>query len=217
MSSETIETIVAIATPPGKGGVGVIRLSGPNALALGRAMIGRDLPQRKAVFAHFKDVQQQTVDSGLAIFFKGPKSFTGEDVVEIQGHGGPIIQDILLTELIAMGARQARAGEFSERAFLNDKIDLAQAEAIADLIDSATAQAARGAMRSLQGEFSAKVSELLKQLVHLRMYVEAAIDFPEEEIDFLADQKIQDSIVELLQSLEKTIAQAGQEQFYEMV
>ena len=210
MSSETIETIVAIATPPGKGGVGVIRLSGPNALALGKAMIGRDLPQRQAVFAHFKDVQQQTVDSGLAIFFKGPKSFTGEDVVEIQGHGGPIIQDILLTELIAMGARQARAGEFSERAFLNDKIDLAQAEAIADLIDSATAQAARGAMRSLQGEFSAKVSELLKQLVHLRMYVEAAIDFPEEEIDFLADQKIQDSIVELLQSLEKTIAQAGQ-------
>ena len=123
MSSETIETIVAIATPPGKGGVGVIRLSGPNALALGKAMIGRDLPQRQAVFAHFKDVQQQTVDSGLAIFFKVPKSFTGEDVVEIQGHGGPIIQDILLTELIAMGARQARAGEFSERAFLNDKID----------------------------------------------------------------------------------------------
>ena len=210
MSTETIETIVAIATPPGKGGVGVIRLSGPQALALGKAMSGRDLPERQAVFAHFKDAQQQTVDSGLAIYFKAPKSFTGEDIVEIQGHGGPVIQDILLTELIAMGARQARAGEFSERAFLNDKIDLAQAEAIADLIDSATAQAARGAMRSLQGEFSSKVSELLKQLVHLRMYVEAAIDFPEEEIDFLADQKIHDSIIELQQSLEKTIAQAGQ-------
>ena len=210
MSSENIETIAAIATPPGKGGVGVIRLSGPKALALGEAMSGHNLPERRAVFSYFKDAQQQIVDSGLAIYFKGPKSFTGEDVVEIQGHGGPVIQDILLTELIAMGARQARAGEFSERAFLNDKIDLAQAEAIADLIDSATAQAARGAMRSLQGEFSAKVSELLKQLVHLRIYVEAAIDFPEEEIDFLADQKVQDSIVELQQSLKKTITQAGQ-------
>lgn len=157
-----------------------------------------------------KDEKQTILDTGLAIFFAGPNSFTGEDVVELQGHGGPIVQDLLLKEVIRLGARQARAGEFSERAFLNDKIDLAQAEAIADLIDSSTAQAAKGAMRSLQGEFSNKVNALLKELIHLRMYVEAAIDFPEEEIDFLADEKVTSSIEALQERLSDTIQQAGQ-------
>lgn len=204
------DTIVAIATPPGKGGVGVIRLSGPLANNIGKAIAGRDLLTRQAVFAHFKDNEQQIIDSGLVIYFAAPKSFTGEDVVELQGHGGPIINDLVIKQAIKLGARQARAGEFSERAFLNDKIDLAQAEAIADLIDSSTAQAAQGAMRSLQGEFSNKVHELLAELIHLRMYVEAAIDFPEEEIDFLADQKVRDSIEQLQSSLAQTIQQAGQ-------
>ena len=205
-----IETIAAIATPPGKGGVGVIRLSGPNALAIGEQLSHKTLKPRLATYAHFKDQHKGIVDSGLAIYFAGPNSFTGEDVVELQGHGGPVIQDLLLKQVIRLGARQARAGEFSERAFLNDKIDLAQAEAIADLIDSATAQAAKGAMRSLQGEFSNKVNSLLKELIYLRMYVEAAIDFPDEEIDFLADDKVRNSIQALQTSLDNTIKQAGQ-------
>ena len=165
---------------------------------------------RTAVYAEFSDATQATIDTGIALYFVGPNSFTGEDVVELQGHGGPVIQDLLLKEVIRLGARQARAGEFSERAFLNDKIDLAQAEAIADLIDSSTAQAAKGAMRSLQGEFSAKINILLSELVYLRMYVEAAIDFPEEEIDFLADEKINNAIEQLQKSLAATIDQAGQ-------
>ena len=204
------DTIAAIATPPGKGGVGVIRLSGPRALEISEQLTKISLPVRHAAYAQFKDQNNQIIDTGLGIYFAGPKSFTGEDVVELQGHGGPVIQDMLLSEVIRLGARQARAGEFSERAFLNDKIDLAQAEAIADLIDSSTAQAAKGAMRSLQGEFSDKVNALLKELIYLRMYVEAAIDFPEEEIDFLADEKVTSSIEALQQSLDTTIKQAGQ-------
>jgi len=210
VSNSSIDTIAAIATPPGKGGVGVIRLSGPRALELGERLSSKKLTPRTAHYAKFCDQNADILDTGLAIFFAGPNSFTGEDVIEIQGHGGPVIQDLLLKEVIRLGARQARAGEFSERAFLNDKIDLAQAEAIADLIDSATAQAAKGAMRSLQGEFSNKVNDLLKELIYLRMYVEAAIDFPDEEIDFLADDKIRDSIQALQNSLADTIKQAGQ-------
>ena len=206
----TTDTIAAIATPPGKGGVGVIRLSGPKSLEIATEVTQKKLPARKTVYANFKDAQQQTIDTGLAIYFSGPNSFTGEDVVELQGHGGPVIQDLLIKEVVRLGARPARAGEFSERAFLNDKIDLAQAEAIADLIDSSTAEAAKGAMRSLQGEFSEKVHGLLAELVHLRMYVEAAIDFPEEEIDFLADDTVRNSIEALKTTLDKTIQQAGQ-------
>lgn len=210
MSNLVVDTIAAIATPPGKGGVGVIRLSGPNSLEIGEQLAGKNLQVRKAHYARFSDESNEVIDTGLALFFAGPNSFTGEDVVEIQGHGGPVIQDLLLKEVIRLGARQARAGEFSERAFLNDKIDLAQAEAIADVIDSATEQAAKGAMRSLQGEFSNKVNDLLKELIYLRMYVEAAIDFPDEEIDFLADDKIRNSIEALQVSLADTIKQAGQ-------
>jgi len=208
--STVIDTIAAIATPPGKGGVGVIRLSGPQARSIGERLSSKKLKTRIAHYAKFSDENSDTLDTGLAIFFAGPNSFTGEDVVEIQGHGGPVIQDLLLKEVIHLGARQARAGEFSERAFLNDKIDLAQAEAIADLIDSATVQAAKGAMRSLQGEFSEKVNALLKELINLRMYVEAAIDFPDEEIDFLADDKVRNSIESVQTSLENTLKQAGQ-------
>ena len=180
------------------------------ALDIGERLCSRILTPRTAHYAKFSDQSADIVDTGLAIFFAGPNSFTGEDVVELQGHGGPVIQDLLLKEVVRLGARQARAGEFSERAFLNDKIDLAQAEAIADLIDSATAQAAKGAMRSLQGEFSNKVKDLLKELIYLRMYVEAAIDFPDEEIDFLADDKVRNSIEALQVSLADTIKQAGQ-------
>lgn len=180
------------------------------ALTIGEQLCKRSLSARVAHYAKFQDQSKEIIDSGLAIYFAGPNSFTGEDVVELQGHGGPVIQDLLLKEVILLGARQARAGEFSERAFLNDKIDLTQAEAIADLIDSSTAQAAKGAMRSLQGEFSTKVNVLLKELIYLRMYVEAAIDFPDEEIDFLAEDKIRNSIQALQTSLDDTIKQAGQ-------
>ncbi len=204
------DTIVAIATPPGKGGVGVIRLSGSKAKDIGEKISGLVLKPRIATYALFKDNEEETIDTGLVLFFSGPKSFTGEDVVELQGHGGPVILDMMVRRAIELGARPARAGEFSERAFLNDKIDLAQAEAIADLIDSSTSEAAKGAVRSLQGEFSNKINELLKELIYLRMYVEAAIDFPDEEIDFLADDKIRNSIEALLISLKHTIAQAGQ-------
>lgn len=179
-------------------------------MAIAKQICAVDLPTRHAVYVKFQDTKKNILDTGLAIYFAGPNSFTGEDVLELQGHGGPIIQDLVLKEVIRLGARQARAGEFSERAFLNDKIDLAQAEAIADLINSSTAQAARGAIRSLQGEFSNKVHELLADLVHLRMYVEAAIDFPEEEIDFLADATVQNGIETLLKNLEQTIKTAGQ-------
>lgn len=209
-STHFSETIAAIATPPGKGGVGVIRVSGPKALWLAHQLTTRKLNPREATYTRFKDTEGGVLDTGLAIYFCAPNSFTGEDVVELQGHGGPVVQDLLLKELVDLGARQARAGEFSERAFLNDKIDLAQAEAIADLIDSSTAQAAKGAMRSLQGEFSKKINALLKKLIYLRTYVEAAIDFPDEEIDFLADQKIRDSIESLQSDLATTILQAGQ-------
>jgi len=204
------DTIVAIATPPGKGGVGVIRISGKGALAISQRISGKTPTPRLATYTHFSSDDGVIIDSGLTLYFKAPNSFTGEDVVELQGHGGPIVQDLLLQQIIYYGARQAKPGEFSERAFLNDKIDLTQAEAIADLIDSTTAQAAKGAMRSLQGDFSKQVHQLLEQLIHLRMYVEAAIDFPEEEIDFLADQKIIDSIEQLQIKIQQTLDQANQ-------
>ena len=184
------DTIAAIATPPGKGGVGIVRVSGPKAAAIAIAIVDQQLKPRYASLVDFKDDKQELIDSGLALYFPGPNSFTGEDVLELQGHGGPVVMDLLLQAVVAAGARLARPGEFSERAFLNDKIDLAQAEAIADLIDAASVQAARSATRSLQGEFSQKINELVDALIHLRVYVEAAIDFPEEEIDFLSDGKV---------------------------
>lgn len=186
------DTIIAIATPPGHGGVGIVRVSGKNALTVCELITLKKNPDaRIAYFCEFKSVDNSIIDEGLVIYFKGPNSFTGEDVIEFQCHGGPVILDRLLkTALTVNDVRLARAGEFTERAFLNDKIDLVQAEAIADLINASTEIAAKSAVRSLQGEFSKKINELLIKLTELRMYVEAAIDFPEEEIDFISDGKV---------------------------
>ncbi|WP_250460679.1 tRNA uridine-5-carboxymethylaminomethyl(34) synthesis GTPase MnmE [Microbulbifer litoralis] len=204
------DTIVAVATAPGRGGIGVIRLSGPAAQAIARGICGdAELKPRHAHYRSFRH-GEQLVDRGIALFFPGPNSFTGEDVVELQGHGGPVILDQLLQAAIELGARQARPGEFSERAFLNDKIDLAQAEAIADLIEAGSEQAARNAMQSLQGVFSEKIEDLVENLTHLRIYVEASIDFPEEEIDFLADGKVSADIDALLRQLAGVEHQARQ-------
>jgi tRNA modification GTPase len=197
-------TIAAIATPPGRGGVGVIRLSGPKSYAIAEALTQQALGSaRYAAFRKFYDAAGEIMDEGLVICFPNPNSFTGEDVVELQGHGGPVIQNALLGRLLELGATAAKAGEFSMRAFENGKLDLVQAEAIADLIDATSQAAARSAVRSLQGAFSTKVNSVLEQLIHLRLHVEAAIDFPEEEIDFLADGKI----LTLLDGVTSAVAQ----------
>ena len=184
------DTIAAIATAPGRGGIGIIRISGPDAARIGNAITGGELLPRRAHVSNFLSDTGATLDSGIALLFPGPHSFTGETVVELQAHGGPVILDLLLRQVCRLGARQAAPGEFSQRAYLNDKIDLAQAEAIADLINSTTEQAALNATRSLQGEFSRRIDELVGQVTQLRVYVEAVIDFPEEEIDFLADARL---------------------------
>ena len=190
------DTIVAAATPPGIGGIGIVRISGPAVPELAKSLLG-DLPQaRVATFAEFRDAAGQAVDSGLALYFPEPGSFTGEAVLELHGHGGPVVMALLIETVISLGARQAEPGEFSKRAFLNDKIDLAQAEAIADLIGSGTSQAARAALRSLSGAFSSAVDALQEQLIKLRLHVEATLDFPEEEIDFLSDDQLRARIDE---------------------
>ncbi len=181
------DTIAAIATAQGRGGVGIVRVSGPRARPVAIALSGREPEPRHAYYCAFHADDGEVIDEGLLLYFRGPHSFTGEDVLELQGHGGPVVLDMLLRRCLELGTRLARPGEFSERAFLNDKLDLAQAEAIADLIEASSEQAARNAVRSLQGEFSRKVQQLADKLIELRIYVEAAIDFPEEEIDFLAD------------------------------
>jgi tRNA modification GTPase len=184
------ETIVAAATPPGRGGIGVVRISGPKVPELAAVMLG-ELPRaRQATLARFLDAHSDPIDAGLALFFPAPHSYTGEHVLELHGHGGPLVMEALVARAVELGARRAQAGEFTQRAFLNDKLDLAQAEAIADLIDAGSHEAARAAMRSLQGEFSAMVRGLTEAVIELRTYVEAAIDFPEEEIDFLADSEL---------------------------
>jgi len=189
-----MDTIVAAATPPGVGGVGVVRVSGPQVEEIARQMIGELPVARFATAATFRNASGEDLDSGLALYFPGPASFTGESVLELQGHGGPVVMSMLIDAALELGARMAEPGEFTKRAFLNDKLDLAQAEAIADLIGSGTAQAARAALHSLSGAFSAAVDDLAEKLVRLRMYVEAAIDFPEEEIDFLGDEQLQASL-----------------------
>jgi tRNA modification GTPase len=185
--SYTQDTIVAAATPPGTGGVGVVRISGPDVERIGRAMLGSLPEPRTATYRAFRGKNGTEIDTGIALYFPGPASFTGESVLELQGHGGPVVMALLVDVAIELGARQAESGEFTKRAFLNGKLDLAQAEAIADLIESGTEQAARAALRSLSGEFSEAVNALAEKLIRLRMHVEAAIDFPEEEIDFLSD------------------------------
>ncbi|WP_339074752.1 tRNA uridine-5-carboxymethylaminomethyl(34) synthesis GTPase MnmE [Teredinibacter turnerae] len=185
-----MDTIAAIATAPGRGGVGIVRVSGPGCQQIAHRILGLLPPPREAKYTPFFDRDKNLLDQGIALYFSAPNSFTGEDVLEFQGHGGPVILDMLLAEILAAGARLARPGEFSERAFLNDKLDLAQAEAIADLIDASSQQAAKQAINSLQGAFSEQINHLVEELIHLRMYVESAIDFPEEEIDFLSDGKV---------------------------
>jgi tRNA modification GTPase len=189
------DTIVAVATPPGRGGVGIVRISGPKTPEIAAVMLG-DLPTpRRASFVRFLDSRQQPIDAGLALFFPSPHSYTGEHVLELQGHGGPVVLESVVARVLELGARRAQPGEFTQRAFLNDKLDLTQAESIADLIDAGSREAARAAMRSLQGEFSAMVQGLTEAVIELRTYVEAAIDFPEEEIDFLADRQLEERLI----------------------
>ena len=212
MHSYNNETICAIATPPGVGGVGVIRISGPLSISIAKQLLDVSLQPRKAHFARFLDEQGRTLDSGIAILFSAPASFTGEDVVELQGHGGPQIMQMLLSRVLSLGARMAHAGEFSERAFLNNKLDLVQAEAIADLIESSTAASARAAQRSLEGVFSDQVNQLQQELIDLRVFVEAAMDFPDEEIDFLTDSDVLERLGGAGQRLQTLLEQAHQGQ-----
>ncbi len=204
------DTIVASATPPGTGGIGIVRVSGDQAERIARAVLGSLPEPRTATYRRFSDGHGRQIDAGVALYYPGPASFTGESVLELQGHGGPIIISMLVDAVIALGARRADPGEFSARAFHNGKFDLAQAEAIVDLINSTTEQAARGALRSLTGAFSTAVNALHEQLVRVRMYVEAAIDFPEEEIDFLSDDKLEQRLQECAEAFETLIDQTRQ-------
>lgn len=205
------DTIIAQATPPGRGGVGILRISGQHAREVAQAVLDKLPKPRYADYLPFLDVDGSVLDQGIALWFPGPNSFTGEDVLELQGHGGPVILDLLLKRILQLpGLRIARPGEFSERAFLNDKLDLAQAEAIADLIDASSEQAARSAVGSLQGAFSTRVNTLVEALTHLRIYVEAAIDFPDEEIDFLSDGKIEAQLNQVITDLNAVRAEARQ-------
>ncbi|MCP9476671.1 tRNA uridine-5-carboxymethylaminomethyl(34) synthesis GTPase MnmE [Marisediminitalea aggregata] len=211
MQTTHTDTIVAQATPPGRGGVGIIRVSGPKALDVAKALLNVELTPRVATYTGFHDANQEVIDQGIALYFKAPNSFTGEDVVEFQGHGGPVIMDMLLEAILQIkSVRLARPGEFSEQAFLNDKLDLAQAEAIADLIDASSKQAARSAVRSLQGDFSKHIHTLSEAIIHLRMYVEAAIDFPDEEIDFLSDGKVTQDLADIIRDVNHIREQAKQ-------
>ncbi|TCJ98590.1 tRNA modification GTPase trmE [Volucribacter psittacicida] len=205
------ETIVAQATAIGRGGIGILRVSGPQASNVAQAVLGKCPKPRMADYLPFKDADGTILDQGIALYFKAPHSFTGEDVLELQGHGGQVVLDLLLKRILQLDhIRLARPGEFSEQAFLNDKLDLAQAEAIADLIDASSEQAARSALKSLQGEFSHKINQLVDQLIYLRTYVEAAIDFPDEEIDFLADGKIEGHLQQIIQQLNQVQQEAKQ-------
>lgn len=198
----TTDTIAAIATPPGIGGIGVVRVSGPAVPEIARALLGRLPAPRRAARHAFRDSAGEAMDRGIALYFPAPASYTGEHVLELQAHGGPVLLDMLLERILALGARPARAGEFTERAFVNGKLDLAQAEAVADLIESASQAAARNAMRSLDGALSGRVEALAEDLTRLRVEVEAAIDFPEEEIDFLATGEVQAALCRLIDAVE---------------
>ncbi|GAA3963145.1 tRNA uridine-5-carboxymethylaminomethyl(34) synthesis GTPase MnmE [Allohahella marinimesophila] len=207
---EAPDTIAAIATPPGQGGIGIIRLSGPSARKIGETIITRSLAPRVATLTRFHDVGGSQLDEGIALFFPQPNSFTGEDVFELQGHGGPVVLDLLLASVCKLGARIARPGEFSERAYLNDKLDLVQAEAIADLISASSEQAARSALASLSGDFSATINNFLAELTRVRVYIEAAIDFPEEDVDFLAESEVVSELTTLSTSLANVRSRAAQ-------
>ncbi|WP_440996846.1 tRNA uridine-5-carboxymethylaminomethyl(34) synthesis GTPase MnmE [Arhodomonas sp. SL1] len=202
------DTICAIATPPGHGGVGIVRVSGPAVPVIAEGVLGTVPRPRFARFAAFRGEAGEVLDEGIALYFPGPRSFTGEDVLELQGHGGPVVMGRLLARVVALGARHAEPGEFSQRAFLNDRLDLAQAEAVADLINARTEAGARAAMRSLTGEFSQRVEALVEGVTRLRIHVESAIDFADEDIDFLADPAVAHRLAGLQEDLEQTLAAA---------
>lgn len=206
--SASADTICAIATPPGQGGVGVIRISGPESFSLARALTDTQPRARRFHLATVRDQDGQTIDQALVLAFAAPASFTGEDVIELQTHGSPVVLELILQRLVALGARRARPGEFSERAYLNDRMNLTQAEAIADLIAAGSEQAARAASRSLQGEFSSRVDALHGDLVQLRVFIEAALDFPDEDVDFLADGQVADRLQTIIERLDEVLDQA---------
>ena len=210
MTNGAGDTIAAAATPPGRGGVAIVRVSGPAVPQIAAKLLGRLPAPRYATFARWTDAAGEPLDTGLALYFPAPQSFTGEHVLELHGHGGTVIVDALLERLVALGARRARPGEFSERAYLNDKIDLAQAEAIADLIDAGSRSAARAALRSLQGEFSAQVDALREALIFLRVQIEAGIDFPEEHLDVAAQSALRTNADALRAELQQLLAAAAQ-------
>lgn len=206
----TQDTIAAIATASGSGGIGVVRVSGALSLQIAQGILGACPAPRHASYQDFKEADGTLIDRGIAIFFANPHSYTGEDVLELQAHGGPALMQILLARCIALGARQAKPGEFTERAFLNDKIDLAQAEAVADVISAATVEAARSAVRSLTGQFSNKIQTLLVKLIELRMYLEACLDFPEEDIDFITQGRVAEKLAGIQQEIQQVFVNAKQ-------
>ena len=207
--SDDDDTIAAIATPPGRGGVGIIRLSGSKAQTIAKTVFGLVPQPRFAALANAKNQDEETLDQGILLFFPGPNSFTGEDVIEFQGHGGPVVMDRVMQAILQRGARPAQPGEFSQRAFLNDKLDLVQAEAIADLIDAGSEQAARSALRSLTGGFSEKINQLVTELTHLRTLVEAAIDFPDEEIDFIKESDVGERLKVIAKQCHQLLTQSA--------
>ena len=194
LSANKNDTIAAIATASGAGGIGIVRVSGPLSKQIAAQILGSCPPPRYAAYLDFKQADNELIDRGIAIYYQSPFSYTGEDVLELQGHGGTALMQILLARCIELGARQATPGEFTHRAYLNDKLDLAQAEAVADVINAATTEAAKSAVRSLSGEFSAAINTLLAELINLRMYVEACLDFPEEEIDFITQGRVAEKL-----------------------
>lgn len=209
-SRPNADTIAAIATAPGRAGIGVVRVSGAEVTAIAQALIGKLPPPRLATLANFIEADGSVIDQGIALYFAAPHSFTGEDVLELQGHGGPAVMQRLLARCLEAGARMAQPGEFTRRAYLNDKLDLAQAESVADLIDASSAQAAKSAMRSLQGEFSREIHSLVQSLIDLRMLVEATLDFPEEEIDFLEAAHAKQKLAAIREQLQRALNKAKQ-------
>lgn len=204
------DTIAAIATASGAGGIGIVRISGPAASAIAASILGTCPAPRHAAYLPFKLENDEPIDRGIAIFYPNPHSYTGEDVLELQAHGGTALMQLLLARCISLGARQAEPGEFTRRAYLNEKIDLAQAEAVADVINAATVEAAKSAARSLSGEFSQTINTLLNRLIDLRMFVEACLDFPEEEIDFITQGRVAEKLESIIDALSVVFAKAKQ-------
>jgi tRNA modification GTPase len=209
-STKSLDTIAAIATASGAGGIGVVRVSGTSAEQIAIEVLGYCPAARHAVYLDFTQANGDLIDRGIAIYYPNPHSYTGEDVLELQAHGGTALMQILLARCIELGARQAEPGEFTRRAYLNDKIDLAQAEAVADVINAATVEAAKSAVRSLSGEFSQHINTLLLKLIDLRMFVEACLDFPEEEIDFITQGRVADKLAAIIVELNSVFTKAKQ-------